>query len=76
MTEEQIRAIVQDELKKDAEAQRQKSASEYALPALAWGERNGLIGGDSSGNLMPQAAIKRQDVLVILKRFWDNLVNM
>jgi len=76
MTEAEVRAIVQDELKKDEEAQKNKPASNYAKPALEWGVNNGLIGGDASGNLMPQAAIKRQDVMVILKRFWDNLVNM
>lgn len=75
MTEEQTRQIVREELKAIEAEQKAKPASNYAKPALEWGVANGLIAGDSSGNLMPQADIKRQDVLVIIKRFWDNLVN-
>ncbi len=74
MTEEQVREIVRDELRKENEELKQKPASNYAKPALAWGEKNGLIFGDETGNLMPQAPIKRQDVLEILQRFWNNLI--
>lgn len=76
MTEEQTRQIVREELAKVEEEKRNAPASNYAKPALEWGVKNGLIGGDASGNLMPKANIMRQDVMVILKRFWDNLVNM
>ena len=76
MTEEQVRKIVRDELMKENEELKQKPASNYAKTALAWGEQNGLIFGDESGNLMPQAPIKRQDALEILHRFWNNLINM
>lgn len=74
MTEAETRKIVREELAAIEAEQKAKAASNYAKPALAWGVENGLIAGDSSGNLMPQADIKRQDVMVILKRFFDNLI--
>ena len=54
---------------------RQKTlpASKYALEPLEWAEANEIIFGDASGNLMPQSLVKRQDVIVFLKRFFDNL---
>lgn len=75
MTEEQTRKIVREELEKIEAETRAKPASNYAKPALDWGVENGLIAGDNSGNLMPQAQIKRQDVIVIIKRAWENLIN-
>lgn len=57
------------------EEQKKKPASNYAKPALEWGVENKLIAGDEHGNLMPQSMIKRQDVIVILKRFWEQLVS-
>lgn len=46
-------------------------ADAYALEALAWGKANGLMVGDSEGNLMSQCPMKRQDFMVILKRYFD-----
>lgn len=51
--------------------QKQLPASSYAADALKWAEDNEIIYGDAAGNLMPQAPIKRQDVIVFLKRFFD-----
>lgn len=53
--------------------QREKPASNYATDALEWAVDNELLFGDATGNLMPQSLIKRQDVIVILKRFFDTL---
>lgn len=71
LTEEQVREIVQDELKKQAEDLKKKPASGYAEPALEWAKDNGIMGGDETGNLMPQSPIKRQDMAVMLKRYND-----
>ena len=48
---------------------RDESADDYALAALDWAVQNGLIEGDGNGNLMPQSNIKREDMIVILKRY-------
>lgn len=56
------------------EEQKKKPASNYAKADLEWAEKNKLIFGDQNGNLMPQSLIKRQDVIVIIRRFWEQLV--
>ena len=58
------------------EDQKKKPASNYAKADLEWAEKNKLIFGDQNGNLMPQSLIKRQDVIVIIRRFWEQLVKL
>jgi hypothetical protein len=50
-----------------------KTAHNYAKPALEWAVENGLIKGDANGNLMPRCPITREDFIVILKRYDDFL---
>ena len=46
-------------------------AHTYAQDALDWSVKNGLIFGDSEGNLMPRCNITREDFITILKRYHD-----
>lgn len=51
------------------EAERKSlAADEYASEALEWAKANGISVGDAAGNLMPQAYVKRQDVVLMLYR--------
>ena len=43
-------------------------ASSYAKPALDWAVKEGIFKGNSNGNLMPKAAITRQDLAVTMYR--------
>lgn len=49
--------------------QRQKPADGYAVPALQWAKDVGLMVGGATGNQMPQATIKREDVAVMFKAY-------
>lgn len=50
--------------------QKKLPADSYAAGALAWAKETGIMAGDASGNQMPQALIKREDVAVMLQRLY------
>ena len=54
------------------EAEKRKQAGDnYAKEALKWAKENGIMVGDTTGNQMPQASVKREDLVVILKALDD-----
>lgn len=47
------------------------AASDYAVGALKFATDLGIMKGDNEGNLLPHAAIKRQDMAIIFQRFYN-----
>lgn len=48
-----------------------QDADEYAIDAIDWAYKEGIMKGDEHGNVMPQSPIKRQDVAVMLRRYHE-----
>lgn len=48
-------------------------ASDYALQALRWAVENGILSGNSNGNLNPGGFATRAEVASIIMRFCENV---
>lgn len=72
VTQEQFDAMMDDWLKRRAALK----ISNYAQEAVAWGVANGLLSGDENGNMMPQSFVKRQDLMLILKRLCEKITKV
>lgn len=46
----------------------------FEQDALVWGQKNGLMVGNESGNLMPRKFMTRGEFMVVLKRFYDKFL--
>ena len=49
-------------------------ASPWAEESLEWAVRNGILRGDESGNLMPQANLTREQMAVIFNRYAERSI--
>lgn len=54
--------------------QNKKAPSGYQQDALVWGQSNGLMVGDETGNLMAQRFLTRGEFITVLKRFFDKFM--
>lgn len=70
MTQEQFNKMMDEYIKQ----QSQKPASAYQKEGLAWGQQNGLMVGDGTGNTMPQRFLTRGEFITVLKRFFEKCV--
>lgn len=50
-------------------------APTFEQDALVWGQQNGLIQGDETGNLMPKRFMTRGELMTVLKRFYEKFIN-
>lgn len=48
-----------------------KQPATFEQDALVWGQKNGLMVGDETGNLMSKKFMTRGEFMVVLKRFYD-----
>ena len=44
-----------------------KPADEWAVPAIEYCQRTGMMVGDDSGNFRPQSFMRREEVAAVLK---------
>lgn len=51
-----------------------KQPATFEQDALVWGQQNGLLSGDETGNLMPKRYITRGEFMVVLKRLFDKFL--
>lgn len=67
LTEEKFKELFLQCMKEYESDKRKQPGDNYALDALKWAKENGIMVGDTTGNQMPQANVKREDLVVILK---------
>lgn len=70
MTQEKFNQMMSEWLKQ----QSKRPASNYQEDGLVWGQANGLMVGDETGNLMAQRFITRGEFITVLKRFFDKFI--
>lgn len=71
VTEKELRQIVREEIAAADAERKNLPADAYAVDALKWAKETGIMAGGASGNQMPQALIKREDVAVMLLRLYN-----
>ena len=64
MTQEQFNVMMNNWIAEQAK----KAPGDWSADAREWGERNGLINGDSSGNKMYKKLISREEFIAVLYR--------
>mgnify|MGYP007111716423 CR=1 FL=1 len=64
MTQEQFNIMMNNWIAEQAK----KAPGDWSADARAWGEKNGLIAGDTSGNKMYKKIITREEFIAVLYR--------
>lgn len=64
MTQEQFNTMMNNWIAEQAK----KTPGDWSADARAWGEKNGLISGDTSGNKMYKKMLTREELIAVLYR--------
>jgi hypothetical protein len=64
MTQEQFNTMMNNWIAEQAK----KAPGDWSADAREWGERNGLISGDTSGNKMYKKMLTREELVAVLYR--------